>query len=125
MGGVLGLERRAEQREKAVAEELVHDAAMTVEDIHQQAITITGMEKVQSAKPYSFRAATFPKDAVEAGLAQASSRPFASSCMESIPIRVWKTQPSCRVVGSLDVELQDLGRLLEKKSEGVAAFECL
>ena len=35
MRGVVRLERRAEQRQKAVAEKLVHDAAMAVEDIDQ------------------------------------------------------------------------------------------
>ena len=33
--GVGRLERRAEQRQKSVAEELVHDAAMAIEDIDQ------------------------------------------------------------------------------------------
>src|SRR5439155_2842728 len=32
---LLGLERRAEQREESVAEKFVHDAAMAVEDFHQ------------------------------------------------------------------------------------------
>ena len=34
-GGVGRLDRRAEQRQKAVAEELVHDAAMPVQDFDQ------------------------------------------------------------------------------------------
>ena len=33
--GVGRLERRAEQRQKAIAEKLVHDAAMAIEDIDQ------------------------------------------------------------------------------------------
>src|SRR5436305_5062229 len=35
MRSVIGLQRCAEQREKAVAEKLVHDAAMAVEDVDQ------------------------------------------------------------------------------------------